>query len=129
MFHNSTKIRRIDSREDLDPDFGCTSPEYADAYVVSVVPKPDSLITKRYKFIALLPELETEEDVYALLSDVMDEFLGKGDKYTVREFTDERAEEYIADGSYGPIISFDPESIEAEKISFLWLVPPKHLMQ
>ena len=129
MFHTSTKIRRIDSRKDLDPDFGCTAPDYADAYVVSVVPTADSLISKRYKFIALLPELESEEDVYALLSDVMDEFLAKGDKYTVREFTDERAEEYIADGSYGPIISFDPESIEAEKISFLWLVPPKHLMQ
>ena len=128
MFDNNTKIRRIDSRPDLDPDFGNISPEYADAFIVSVVPDHDSLVSKRYKFIALLPELETEEDVHALLSDVMDEFLAKGDKYTVREFTDDRAEEYIADGSYGPIISFDPESIEAEKISFLWLVPPEHLM-
>lgn len=125
---NNTKIRRIDSRTDLDPDFGSTQPDYADAYVVSVVPDKDSLMSERYNFIALLPELETEEDVHDLLSDVMDEFLSKGDKYTVREFTDEKAEEYIADGSYGPIISFDPESLEAEKISFLWLVPPPHLM-
>ena len=126
MFHNSTKIQRIDPRLDLDPDFGHLQPDYADAYQVSVIPRKGS--AKRYKFIALLPELEADDDVYALLSDVMDEFLLKGDKYTVREFTDDKVEEYIANGSYGPIISFDPESVASEKISFLWLVPPKHLM-
>jgi len=127
MFHNSTKIQRIDPRIDLDPDFGHSQPDYAEAYQVSVTPRVGSN-KERYKFIALLPELDSEEEVYALLSDVMDEFLVKGDKYTVREFTDDKVEEYIANGSYGPIISFDPESIAGEKISFLWLVPPKHLM-
>lgn len=121
------KIRRIDHRIDLDPDFGYSQPEYADAYMVSVIPKDSNL--ERYSFIALIPELEYSEDVYGLLSNVMELFLPEGDKYTVREFTDERAEEYISNGSCGPVISFDPISLECDKLSFLWLVPPKHLMQ
>lgn len=124
-----TKVRRIQARPDLDPDFGDLQPDYVDAYMISVTPNRGADLENRYNFITLLPELEDEEDSKSLLSDVMDEFLVKGDKYSVREFSDDKIEEYIANGSYGPIISFDPDSLECSKISFLWLVPPKHLMQ
>ena len=125
MFQNNSRIKRIDPRVDLDPDFGNLQPDYAEAYQISVTPKKGN---NRYNFITLIPETGSEEESIDMLSDVMDEFLVKGDKYTVREFTDQTTEEYIANGSYGPIISFDPKSLEQDKIAFLWLVPPKHLM-
>ena len=122
-----TCVRKIESRFELDPDFGDLQPETADAYMVSVSPK--GLAKGRYKFITLLPEMESAEAAYSLLGKVMTEFLNEGDRYTVRDFDDKQAEEYINKGSISPIISFDPDSLEGDEISFLWLVPPKFLMQ
>lgn len=130
MYYTTTsRVRKIESREHLDPDFGNIHPDPVDAYVISVTPKNSTTINARYQFITLLPETETEEDSFELLDDVMSEFLNEGDRYTVRVCTDQHVEEYIAAGSQGPIISFDPNSLEADQISFLWLTPPKFLMQ
>jgi hypothetical protein len=120
------KICKIESRYDLDPDFGDLQPDIADAYMISVTPKTAS---SRYNFITLLPEMESVEDTYSLLSKVMTEFLNEGDRYTVRDFDDRHAEDFISKGSHAPIISFDPDSLDGDLISFLWLVPPKFLMQ
>lgn len=122
-----TKIRKVEIRQDLDPDFGNIQPDTADAYMISVTPA--NVTKKRYKFITLLPETESEQAAYKLLDKVMTAFLNKGDRYTVRDFTDEHAEDYINKGSMAPIISFDPDSLDSDQISFLWLVPPKFLMQ
>lgn len=130
MYYTTTpRIRKIESRSDLDPDFGDLAPDPVDAYVISVTPKGSPNPKSRYQFITLLPETETEEDSYELLNDVMTEFLNEGDRYSVRDFDDKHVEDYINQGSNAPIISFDPESLESDRISFLWLVPPKFLMQ
>lgn len=122
----NTRIRKIYVRRELDPDFGNLQPKIAEAYTIAVTTRLDPA---RYQFVTLLPEMETEEEAHSLLQEVMDAFLDDGDKYTVRDFDQTEAESYICKGSYAPIISFDPQSLEDEKISFLWLIPPRHLMQ
>jgi len=121
-----SRVRKILLSPDLDPDFGSLQPDNAEAYTVAVTPRtrPD-----HYQFVTLIPEMETEEEAHQLIQEVMCEFLDDGDKYTVRDYDNEEAETYIANGSYAPILSFDPQSLDGEKISFLWLIPPRHLMQ
>ena len=127
MAKQNQRIRRIYVRKDLDPDFGNLQPEVAEAFSIAVTPRKSK--PARYQFVTLLPEMESEEEAHILLQEVMDEFLDDGDKYTVRDFDETEAESYIGKGSYAPIISFDPHSLEDDKISFLWLIPPRHLMQ
>ena len=126
--NNKSKILKIGPRANLDPDFGCVTPENVDAYQVLVTPRLGSLHRTKYQLVTLVPELNSKRATERLLSDIMDEFLIKGDRYTVVELSAERIGEYIANGSSGPLISFDPESVGYEQISFLWLVPPRHLM-
>lgn len=128
-YTTSSRIRKIEPREHLDPDFGNIQPDPVDAYVISVTPKNSEDAKCRYQFITLLPESDTEQESIDLLDEVMTEFLNEGDRYTVRGCSDRHVEEYIAEGSQGPIISFDPDSLDSDQISFLWLTPPKFLMQ
>jgi len=123
-----TRIKRIYTRMDLDPDFGDTQPESVEAYLISVSPRQITF-KERYEFIIFIPEVESTEESTSLISEVMNEFLPKGDHYKVSDFTDDEAENYFSNGSYAPILSFDPISLDDDKISFLWLIPPKHLMQ
>lgn len=129
MLNQTTRIRKIQHRYELDPDFGDIQPHNADAYLVSVTPNKPESEAKRYQFITLLPETDSTEESYDLLSDVLTEFLENGDRYTVRDFDQDHVEDYISKGSKSPIISFDPETLSCDQISFLWLVPPKFLMQ
>ena len=129
MLNQTTRIRKIQHRYELDPDFGDIQPHNAEAYLVSVIPNGPGNETKRYQFITLLPETETTEESYDLLNDVLTEFLDNGDRYTVRDFDQDHVEEYINNSRKAPIISFDPETLSCDQISFLWLVPPKFLMQ
>jgi len=128
-YTTQSRILKIESRSDLDPDWGELQPDNVNAYMISVTPNNGETYKKRYQFITLIPETDTEEDSFTLLDEVLMEFLNEGDRYTVRDFNEKSVEDYISNGSNAPIISFDPDTLEGDQISFLWLVPPKFLMQ
>ena len=125
MINQTTRVRKIQHRYQLDPDFGTIQPSYAEAYAVYVTP----VDSDGYDFITLLPESDSTKESYALLSEVLNEFLNKGDRYDVRDFDEDQVNEFLSNGSISPIISFDPETLDCDQISFLWLRPPKFLMQ
>ena len=118
------RVRRVYSCSDLDPDFGEVHPDAAEVYQIKVV--PSTVHVPRYSFMALLPNLGSEDDTLDLLKEVLPDFLDPEDGFMVLDFTDEALEEWKSNGSCGPILSYDPRTLDGEQIDFLWLFPPKH---
>ena len=118
------RVRQIPMRAELDPTFGGTHPEIAEAFAVEVFSEERG----DYNFIALLPEMETLEECHDLLHEVLREFIPGTDKYHFRSFTDKDNDDLGDQGSHTTMLSFDPKSLGDDKIGFTWLVPPRFLM-
>lgn len=115
------QIRRINSRLDLDPDFGTVTPKMVEAYTVIVSPQNEK---PEYSFVLMLPELESLADSNSLFDIVLQEFLDEGDQYLIKGFTDQDASMY---NPCTPLLGFDPGTIGSKHMEFLWLTPPAHL--
>jgi len=131
------RVRRVHSRFELDPDWGDIHPSTAEVYQIKVI--PSTIHVPKYSFMALLPDLGSEEETIQLLKEVLPDFLEPDDGFLVTDFSDDALEEWRGNGSCGAIMSYDPRSLlegDAEveedhipnKIDFLWLFPPRHLL-
>lgn len=103
----------------LDPDWGHSYPEAANAYVISVT----STLNGYYSFVLLLPDSKNVPKLVAL---VMKQFLNKGDSYVFRDFNDQDLRTYMTGGLSNPVLGFDPAA-DSEDLLFGWITPPIHL--
>jgi hypothetical protein len=108
--------------KNIDPDFGTQSLEAVEAYFVIVTPTSDDpQVMKDYVFVALLPEMESQDGMNELLREILQQFLNVGDQYTARRFTHE---DYDTFGGDVPVLAYHPEKED----EFFWLRPPRHIM-
>ena len=117
---NNNPITKIPLTPDLDPDFGYVFPSDIDVYVVTVFSKK---LNNKIKVVIIVPDHGKE-----LICDVLKQFFSKYNKHIVTELRDDEINSYLLGEIRFPIISFDPDIIDNETLSFFWLYPPKELM-
>ena len=123
MLNIDTRVQKIPLPVELDPDFGNQRPENVQGFVINV---KNRLSFYTYKFILLMPPIECDTELEELIKDVMKRFLETRDKYTIRDLSDEDVNFFESKPT--PILSFHPDSLLDDKISFYWQTPPRHLM-
>lgn len=115
------KIREIYLPLEYDPDFGDQRQDDAHGFVINVYN-----IKHSHSFILLMPLLESDEELESLLKAVMQTFLEPKDQYTIRDLYDEDVQ--IFKKKPIPILSYHPESLLDDQVSFYWQYPPKRKM-
>jgi hypothetical protein len=126
------KSLSVNCNPKLDPDFGKTKLQDANAFLVSVTPTPNKAhaATLGFYIIILVPLTEASSESQGLITEVLHYFLQEGDYYDVRPFGEEDLGKYSKET---PVISFDPAKAyngqeHAIEELFFWLTPPRYLM-
>jgi len=110
---------------DLDIDFGQLFPTSIEGYLITI----KSLDLGRFKFLLILPEIESDARFEKIVDNIMHMFFSTGDKYWLRRVTEDEIDEYQKNKYLTPILSFDQRTVSLKQISFFWLVPPLSLRQ
>ena len=117
------RVSKVALNTNTDPDFGSKVPEVVAAYVVSITSED-----RDYHIIAMLPQLDTEEESIHMLDQVLQLFLEEDEEYAARLLQDDDVENWINEGGKNPVLGFNPDSLNLAQIEFFWLVPPRILM-
>lgn len=117
-----TRVQEIHLPVEYDPDFGTQRPQDVVGFVVT-----SYSATSHFDFILLMPNVDDDDELNALIQDVMSSFLPEQRKYTLRDIDDEDV--VLFEKKYTPLLSFVPESLMDDRICFYWQFPPKHRMQ
>jgi len=130
--YNAKRTRYVPLPERLDTDFGKEFPkeDAVDIYLVEVVVGLETTQEYEYCFLAIMPETNAigEGSSEKLLREALHDILTEKERYFVRQFTESMADAYAGKQTLYPILSFDPATLDHEKIDFMWLKPPTHLM-
>jgi hypothetical protein len=130
MYNNAKRTRHVPLPKRLDSDFGEEFPreDEVDIYLVEVIVGLETSKEYEYCFLAILPESNSiGGNSENLLREVLNDLLSRKERFFIRQFSEEMAEAYASKKILYPILSFDPATLEYEKIDFLWLKPPLHL--
>lgn len=121
MLEVDTRVQKIPLPVELDPDFGDQYPSNVEGFLVTVRNTFDV-----YELILLMPSIDDDIEMANLVSDVMQNFLEPSDKYEIRDLND--IDVALFEKFSLPVLCFHPNSVQSDKISFFWQIPPRSLM-
>ena len=119
LSHDSC-VQKVQLPKELDADFGCFFPTDIKSYVITIFSR------QPLDFLLLIPNMKRTKSV---IQEVMLNFFEKGDKYLVKDASDQDIQNFETNKYHLPILSYDPNTLLDDKISFFWLVPPIYLRQ
>jgi len=109
-------VQKVQLPKELDVDFGCFFPTDIKGYTITVGFE---------QFLLLIPNMRKPKSV---IQDIMAVFF-KDEKYQTEPVTDEEIGNFETNKYHLPILSYDPNTLLDDKISFFWLIPPISLRQ